>query len=289
MVAAATNVAARASRRNRDNGVTEKEVIEIRQWLFSSVQRSGVSQHTSRSRRDNPTRYRHQTAIMYSERNFPVMQRSSPSCRQERPDRQPQPRYAGVMPDSTIAVVLAAGAGSRFLDAQHKLLAELPAIGDEPAERVASRSIRHAVDAAIGRVVVVTGSVQLDLPGDLIERHNPRWAAGQATSLQAGLAAARELGADAVVIGLADQPAVPATAWRRVAEHRGPIAVATYDGERGNPVRLASEIWPLLPEEGDEGARRIMRVHADLVREVPCTGSGDDIDTVEDLRRWQRS
>ena len=205
------------------------------------------------------------------------------------PGQGPSAHYAGVMPDSTVAVVLAAGAGTRFVDSRHKLLVRLPAGPDGPSETVSMRAVRHAVDAAIGPVVVVTGAVPLELPAGGTECRNPAWADGQATSLQVALDAARRLGATSMVVGLADQPGVSPDAWRSVAAADAPIAVATYDGRRGNPVGLDSEVWHLLPTEGDEGARRIMRVRADLVREVPCTGSAADIDTVEDLARWQKS
>src|SRR5699024_1176180 len=97
-----------------------------------------------------------------------------------------------------------------------------------------------------------TGAVDIT---DLLEGRpvtpvaNERWAEGIATSVRAGAAAAQSAGHEAIVIGLADQPGVTTEAWRAVAAADAtPIAVATYDGRRGNPVRLAKEVWSLLPE-----------------------------------------
>ena len=101
------------------------------------------------------------------------------------------------------------------------------------------------------------------------------------------MARARRDGHAAVVVGLGDQPLVQTEAWRRVARAAtSPLAVATYEGERGNPVRLSSMAWPLLPAAGDEGARVVMRRRPDLVVEVPCPGRAADIDTVDDLATW---
>jgi molybdenum cofactor cytidylyltransferase len=108
-----------------------------------------------------------------------------------------------------------------------------------------------------------------------------------ATSLQVGITRARRDGHAAVVVGLGDQPLVQSEAWRRLAgASTSPLAVATYQGKRGNPVRLSSMVWPLLPTVGDEGARVVMRRRPDLVVEVPCPGRSADIDTVDDLDEW---
>jgi len=177
-------------------------------------------------------------------------------------------------------VVLAAGGGRRFGGTVPKLLADFRG---RPL-------VRWAVDAAVAAglddVVVVTGAVDLGaaLPAGVRMVPNPRWEAGLASSLQAALA---QLGArDAAVVGLGDQPLVPAAAWRAVAASDAAIAVATFEGARRPPVRLAREVWPLLPAEGDEGARALMRDRPDLVAEVACSGEPADVDTLEDLERW---
>jgi CTP:molybdopterin cytidylyltransferase MocA len=203
-------------------------------------------------------------------------------------DQMPSERH-----ETVVAALLAGGAGARFdqLDGTHKLEASLRATAVEPAESVFERALRHVGDARIGPIVIVTGSWSppaQQVAGATVVA-NDRWADGQITSVRTALDAADALGADRVVIGLADQPFITPDAWRTVADAPGPIAVATYAGRRGNPVGLDRSVWHLLPESGDEGARALMRIRPDLVREVACSGSPADIDTAEDLRRWQNN
>lgn len=180
--------------------------------------------------------------------------------------------------------MLAAGGGTRFSGPTHKLDADLC------GRPLLHHAVGAAVEADIGPViVVVAGHIRTPLPAGVVAVVNESWQAGQMSSLRLGIETAGARGALSVVVGLGDQPFVRADAWRSVAAAEAPIAVATYDGRRGHPVRLGREVWDLLPVDGDEGARSLMRLRPDLVIEIPCQGSPTDVDTQEDLRGWQKN
>jgi CTP:molybdopterin cytidylyltransferase MocA len=189
------------------------------------------------------------------------------------------------------AIVLAAGAGSRF--GGGKLLAELD--GAPLVEHVLSVLEK----APVGETVVVVGADaervrEVCEPYEVRVVQNPGWAAGQSTSVRAGILALGPRARAAVVL-LGDQPLVGAGAVERLVEAFGEgadVAVATYGGRRRNPVLFSRDVWPSLLEDlsGDEGARGFLRRRPELVVEVPCDGVGDpaDVDTVEDLERVRR-
>jgi CTP:molybdopterin cytidylyltransferase MocA len=186
------------------------------------------------------------------------------------------------------AIVLAAGAGSRF--GGGKLLA--PYRGRPLIEG----ALANLAGAPVDETVVVVGD-DAERLREVCEPHgvrvveNPDWAEGMSTSVRTGL---RALGPDAraAVVLLADQPLVGAGAVERLVaafERGAKVAVATYRGRPRNPVLFSREVWPLLEAElsGDEGARPFFRRHPEFLTQVPCDGVGDptDVDTTEDLRR----
>jgi len=188
------------------------------------------------------------------------------------------------------AIVLAAGAGSRF--GGRKLLARL---GEQTLIEAVLDNLR---DAPVDEVITVVGA---DAEGlrEVCGRYDVRivanegWERGQSTSVLAGLRACGEEARAAVVL-LGDQPLVGAEAVERLVAafaEGAKVAVATYGGKRRNPVLFSREVWPILEAElaGDEGARSLLRRHPELVVEVPCEGVGDpaDVDTREDLRRLE--
>lgn len=190
--------------------------------------------------------------------------------------------------DRVASVVLAAGRGERFA-AGPKLL--VPFRG----RPLVAWSIDAASGADLDGVVVVTGAVDLvaelgDVPPGVAFVENPNWREGQATSLRVALDWCADGGYHAAVIGLGDQPLLPASVWRDVGRSaHAPVVTATFGGVRRPPVRLASSVWALVSGTGDEGARELMRRRPDLVGEVACEGDPADVDTLDDLRRLDQS
>jgi CTP:molybdopterin cytidylyltransferase MocA len=186
-----------------------------------------------------------------------------------------------------VALILAAGAGSRFRGERHKLLSLLR--GTRVIDHaIAAVRTAMAEGAPIDRIVVVAGAVSLDpLPAEVLVVDNPNWAHGQATSLAAGIDVATTLGADAVVVGLGDQPFIDSAAWRAVASSQATIAVATYSGSSTRtPALIRRAAWEHLPKTGDFGARHLVSSRPELVEPVLCLGIPADIDTIEDLESW---
>ncbi len=185
-------------------------------------------------------------------------------------------------------LLLAAGGGARF--GRPKALVELS------GERLVERGARLLRAAGLDPVVVVLGAAadqvraEADLDGvEIVD--NPAWDSGMGSSLRTGLAALTGR-APAAVVALADQPGVGIEAVRRlVAAWAGGarVAVATYDGQRRNPVLLDAAVWEAVATAatGDEGARPFLRAHPEVVMAVGCDGTGypDDVDTPEDLTR----
>ena len=185
---------------------------------------------------------------------------------------------------TTLGVLLAAGSGTRFLGSQHKLLSHID------GQTIFSRSLSAMTGSHLDGFIVVSGAVDLsDQIGDVEEVHNPNWKSGQRRSVITAMQFARMHGYDAIVVGLADQPFLTSEAWTNVASSTSPIAIATYNGVRGNPVRLHSSVWDTfedLDADPDAGARSLIHLHPELVRGVVCEGNSADIDTTEDLDTW---
>jgi nicotine blue oxidoreductase len=144
------------------------------------------------------------------------------------------------------AVVLAAGASSRYGSSPPKQVELLPRVLD---------ALRHS---NVDEIVVVSGAHSLDVESV----HCPEWELGPGASLRCGLAALPDE-AEAGLVVLADGPELDPRAIDRVIEswraEGGDIVAATYNGVRLHPVLLARAAWSLVPDEGakDLEARRV--------------------------------
>ena len=139
------------------------------------------------------------------------------------------------------AVVLAAGASSRFGSPKQRLL----------LEPVLERLRGSSVDGA----VVVLGAHELEVSARTI--HCPEWERGPGASLRCGLLALPPETEAAVVI-LGDGPDLAPEAVDRVVatwlSQRAEVVAATYGGIRLHPVLIDRSAWERIP---DEGARRL--------------------------------
>jgi CTP:molybdopterin cytidylyltransferase MocA len=165
---------------------------------------------------------------------------------------------------SVAAVVLAAGAGSRFGGPKQRLL--LP--------RVLERLRQTSVD----EIVVVAGAYGLEAEGARVVSC-PEWERGPGASLRCGLGAL-PAEAEAAVVVLADGPNLAAEAVERVLaawrEGAGELVAAAYDHDRSHPLVVDRALWDAVPDDGLRALQPVL---------VPC---GDleppgDVDTPDQL------
>lgn len=185
-------------------------------------------------------------------------------------------------------VILAAGRSARL--GRPKQL--LPLAGRPLLAHV----VAHALASTLDETILVLGHEASRIAAAIGEAGqrtvvNPAYAAGQSTSVRAGLAALAPE-ASAALFLLGDQPAVtPDIVDTLLAAYRtdpAPIVVPSYGGQRGNPVLFDRQLFPELEQvTGDEGARAVVRAHVTDVRLVPVPGDAppQDVDTEADYAR----
>jgi CTP:molybdopterin cytidylyltransferase MocA len=148
------------------------------------------------------------------------------------------------------AIVLAAGAATRFGEPKQRLL--LPEV------------LRRVRTSRVEDVLVVTGAYEVQVDERVVPCAD--WENGPGASLRCGLAA---LGpeVEAAIIVLADGPDLDPRAIDRVIEswHGEPVLAASYGGQRLHPVLLARTAWDDVPDEGARGLPALAVPCDDLV------------------------
>lgn len=193
-----------------------------------------------------------------------------------------------------VGVLLAAGAGSRFGGGDVPKV--LHPFRGRPLLTWPLAALR---DGGVDRVVVVLGARADEVAtaadvGDAEIVGCAEWAEGLSASLRAGVAAAADGGAEAVIIALGDQPLLDARAVARVLAARAPSQLdalrATYTGVPGHPTLLEASTFAAISRlHGDAGARPLLDDPATRVGLVACDGLGrpDDADTPKALTRLE--
>lgn len=192
-----------------------------------------------------------------------------------------------------VVIVLAAGKGSRFVGADHKLAQNLGAL------TVLGTTLQHAIASHL-QVVVVTTRMLADVAcrsvaaRDVIvlpEVGTPgETALGMGYSISVGVGARPDAAGWLILPG--DMPRVQPSTLQAVArqlEHHA-VAYAQYKGRRGHPVGFSPELYSeLIALSGDEGARRLIARYPAFGVEVDDPGVLVDVDTQSDLDSLRRA
>ena len=182
-------------------------------------------------------------------------------------------------PERVALVLLAAGRSRRFLD------------GDKLAEQFIDKPLAFHVVTALEKMpflarIAIVSDTSLDFAelGYQVVR-NPDPSLGQARSLCYGVERARALGAEAVLVALADMPRVTAAHIYRMfdASDGAETIVASSDGVRPGPPALFGKglFDELLALDGDRGGRELIKRGRHV---VTSPAELADVDTQEDLR-----
>lgn len=178
-------------------------------------------------------------------------------------------------------VVLAAGYSSR-MGAFKPLLPLGP-------RSVLETAVRALTGAGVADVVVVSGHEAERLRPELgrlgvAEAHNPGFARGMYSSVQAGVAALRR-GVEAFFLLPCDVPLAGAETVRLLAEARGAagdpdVCYPVHGGRRGHPPLISARLIPeILAGEPEGGLRALLAGHGAIHVPTPVRGAVMDLDT----------
>lgn len=164
------------------------------------------------------------------------------------------------------------------------------------------RSLQTALESKVEQVVVVTGSHRKEAKSiiekypSVTEIYNARWAQGQSTSVIAAVEHGKDVGYEALLLMVADQPFVQADHLNSlIGEYRKSRALACVPrvGTRdGSPCLFSRRSFAeLLTLRGDKGARSVYRHWPE--EQVSYVSFKDphlfyDVDTPEDMLNFKK-
>jgi molybdenum cofactor cytidylyltransferase len=195
-------------------------------------------------------------------------------------------------PTSAAGLLLAAGKGSRFDQSgtENKLLAKFN------GQMVIGASAAALAGAVTNRIAVIRPDSE-DLRRHLSKAgykvvECPDASSGMGHSLAWGVAEAmKAFDMQMLVVALGDMPSVKADTISQLllaAQDSDAIVAPVNNGKRGNPVVFQSHHFEALARlSGDRGASQFMKNADVLLIEVDDPGIHQDIDSPEDLKKYQ--
>jgi len=185
----------------------------------------------------------------------------------------------------TSAVILAAGKSSRLGFPKQTLLFK----GKTFLEIAIDAALRANCDPVL---VVLGANKEAIEPGikdkGIIILHNENWSEGMGTSIKAGIGHLEKVRkVKQVMIMLCDQPFVNRALLNSLIlkqqQSGSKIAACSYKDTIGVPALFDYSLFPeLLSLEDNEGAKKIIKAHAEHIVTVPFEKAGVDIDTLAD-------
>jgi len=189
-------------------------------------------------------------------------------------------------------ILLAAGSSSRLGEPKQNLLYE--------GQPLLQRAIQTALASACEPVLVILGSNAEafqsglnDLPVQTI--FNPDWHEGMASSIRQGISALNEMAPDldGAILMVCDQPFVTTALLDDLVEqkrlHGHGIIACSYQETLGTPALFDKQFFPeLLALQGQEGAKKLLFQHAEVVTPIDFPLGTFDIDTPQDYEALQQ-
>ena len=160
--------------------------------------------------------------------------------------------------------------------------------------------LQHAIDTAkqssVQSIIVVLGSNadiilnKVDISGTRMVK-NTDWQNGMASTIGCGIRALLELDStiDSAILMVCDQPFVTSDLLNSLIEKQketGKSIIASQYGDTIGTPALFHKLFfaELMALKGDNGAKKIMMQHNDLLATVPFPEGSIDIDTIDDYK-----
>ena len=184
-------------------------------------------------------------------------------------------------------IILAAGSSSRLGQPKQNLVYK--------GRTLLQRAVETALSSVCEPIVVVLGG-NADLIQSTLENYsieivmNADWAEGMASSIRTGLTKLLNINQkiDSVILMLCDQPLVDTYLLNLLIAakaHEG-VCASYYNDTVGPPVLFDAVYFDdLLKLQGAEGAKKVIQLYAEKVKQIPFALGSVDVDTMEDYEK----